>query len=426
MIKKHLEICLKRKLNSFSQFNGLEITENEFPNIPYNPKEIKLIDDNLEKYFENQNSIILYKNKNINYNIIEEKEIGKNWFNFKDNNWKLLREELKGKIKNFMENIKYQISSIDMNKMDNTFIFLKEEIKKDLINFLNDNLSNYMKEIYSNYNYKIFKDCYNNNDIEQIIINENVESFYKQKICESLNEYTKNPDSKRIEYLSIILTGRSGIGKSTLINCLFNEMVAKEGTGSVETQETKPYSSKNFPFFKLTDTRGYELNAKNDPEKIEKEALNTIQSKKEIIFLERFQGIWNYLTGKEGVKNKDFQEYYHCIWFCVNGNGLDESEKNALKQLKENKHNLPVIVVFTHGKRDNEIKSMKNEIKNLYPDLPFIPILARDTEHKKNYGLDDLLNLTLKTIKSSKENDILKDIINEYKKRKKTILKIKF
>ena len=97
-----------------------------------------------------------------------------------------------------------------------------------------------------------------------------------------------------------------------------------------------------------------------------------------------------------------------------------------MKQLKENKHNLPVIVVFTHGKRDNEIKSMKNEIKNLYPDLPFIPILARDTEHKKNYGLDDLLNLTLKTIKSSKENDILKDIINEYKKRKKTIFKIKF
>ena len=229
-----------------------------------------------------------------------------------------------------------------------------------------------------------------------------MESFYKQKICESLNEYTKNPDSKRIEYLSIILTGRSGIGKSTLINCLFNEMVAKEGTGSVETQETKPYSSKNFPFFKLTDTRGYELNAKNDPEKIEKEALNTIQSKKEITFLEHFWGIWNYLTGKEDVKNKDFQEYYHCIWFCVNGNGLDESEKNALKQLKENKHNLPVIVVFTHGKRDNEIKSMKNQIKNLYPDLPFIPVLARDTEHKKNYGLDDLLNLTLKTIKSSK------------------------
>ena len=57
--------------------------------INLNPKEIKLIDENLEKYFENKNSIILYKNKNINYNIIEEKEIGKNWFNFKDNNWKL-------------------------------------------------------------------------------------------------------------------------------------------------------------------------------------------------------------------------------------------------------------------------------------------------------------------------------------------------
>ena len=355
LIKKHLEICLKRKLNSFSQFNGLEITENKFPIISYNPKEIKLIDENLEKYFENQDSIILYKNKNINYNKIEENEIRQNWFNCKDNNWKLLREELKGKIKNFMENIKYQISSIDMNKMDKTFIFLQEEIKKDLINFLNNNLSNYIKEIYSNYNYKIFKDCYNSNDIEQIIMNENMEAFYKQKICESLKEYSKNPDSKKIEYLSIILTGRSGIGKSTLINCLFKEYVAEEGIGDIITRETKPYSSKNLPFFKLTDTRGYELNIKNAPEKIKNEVLNNIQSKKEKSFLERFRGIWNYLTGNEDVENKDFKEYYHCIWFCVNGNDLDESDKNALKQLKENKHNLPVIVVFTRGKRDNEI-----------------------------------------------------------------------
>ena len=107
MIKKHLIICIKKKLNSFSEFNGLEISENEFPQISYNPKEIRIIDDILENYFENQNSIILYKNKNVNYNRIQEKKISKNWFNFENNNWKLLLEELKGKIKYFLKNIIY-------------------------------------------------------------------------------------------------------------------------------------------------------------------------------------------------------------------------------------------------------------------------------------------------------------------------------
>ena len=68
---------------------------------------------------------------------------------------------------------------------------------------------------------------------------------------------------------------------------------------------------------------------------------------------------------------------------------------------------------------------MKNQIKILYPDLQFIPILARKTKNKQSYGLDDLLNLTLKTIKSSKKNDILDDVINEYKKKEENNIKNK-
>ena len=95
---------------------------------------------------------------------------------------------------------------------------------------------------------------------------------------------------------------------------------------------------------------------------------------------------------------------------------------NALKELK-NKSKIPIIVVNTRSINIDEVDTMKNKIKYLFPDLKFIHILARDIELEvgdkvkiiKKYGLDELLNLTINTIKFTETNDIFDSVKKEFK-----------
>ena len=113
---------------------------------------------------------------------------------------------------------------------------------------------------------------------------------------------------------------------------------------------------------------------------------------------------WNYNFDLPWWKNENYK--------------IGNNEINSLKELKENEQNLPVIIVFTYAKRENEVISMKKHVNKLFQDLPFIPVLARKVETKtetiKSYGLDDLLNLTLKTIKLREQNDIFDSVKNVY------------
>ena len=131
----------------------------------------------------------------------------------------IFKISIKNWYKNFLEEIKYQESAFNYNNEDNIFNILQNEIKNDLINFLNDNLSQFIYEIISNYNKRNYQKEFNGNLIEQIIKYEDIESFYKSIIYESLYRYAKNQVSIKLERISVVLTGKSGVGKSTLINC---------------------------------------------------------------------------------------------------------------------------------------------------------------------------------------------------------------
>ena len=198
--------------------------------------------------------------------------------------------------------------------------------------------------------------------------------------------------------MSIIILGKSGVGKSTLINCLLKENVAEEGYYNVITLETKSYKGNKIPFLNLIDTRGYELNQQYNPDNIQNEVLKTIQEK---------------------IDSEDINEFIQCIWYCVNSNILDNSEINALRQLKDNNFHIPLIVVFTHAVGETYVIKMKEQIKNLFPELKFIPVLARETEYLEKYGLDDLLNMTLSSIKSRERNEALEKIEEKYKMKEK-------
>ena len=60
---------------------------------------------------------------------------------------------------------------------------------------------------------------------------------------------------------------------------------------------------------------------------------------------------------------------------------------------------------------------MEKRIKELFPDLKFIQVLAKEMGGVEKFGLHDILNLTIDTIKSIEKNDIFEAVINEYKTR---------
>ena len=62
--------------------------------------------------------------------------------------------------------------------------------------------------------------------------------------------------------MNIILVGPSGVGKSTLINGIFNEKKSETGFGKVQTKNIQDYESNNIPFLRLIDSQGIEKKKK--------------------------------------------------------------------------------------------------------------------------------------------------------------------
>ena len=440
IIRKQLEHCYKKKLESFSKINNIniEIDINDDKYELSNNLQSSSNDEYLENPVKNSDSFIYYKNKETKFKSIEELKIDTKIIILKDNEWKLLSSNLKEKIRKFMEEFNYQISSLKINKEDHTFNFLQNEIKRDLINFLDNNFNQYTNKIYSYYNNINSIIYFSDNEIEQIISNENMELFYELQIKDSLSKSAQNQNSIKLAHISVIVAGKAGVGKSTLINCMLKlgeKESAPEGIGNVITLETSTYTSKIYTFLNLTDTRGYELDQENqkfNPKKQKDEVMkNVSEKKKESVFV-KIKNLWYYLIGENKLLNNNkFNDYFHCIWFCVKGNDIDNSEENALKELKK-ESNIPVIVVNTRAINKTEVELMKKKINNLFPDLKFIQVLARDAEIGlpkkksektpekkakvvKHFGLDELLNLTIDTIKSMETNDIFNSVVKEYK-----------
>ena len=302
----------------------------------------------------------------------------------------------------FLEEIIYQESNISVNYNDTSYNYLQNQIKNDLINYLNDNIPDYFNEIISNYkNLNLnFISHYSYKEI-QYIINDSIELSFRNYIINNFIENIKAEKLVNIKYLSIIVAGKSGVGKSTLINCLLKENQAEEGVFDITTLKTKIYISNQIPFLSLIDTRGYQLGDKFNPNEIQEEVFNIIKSHK---------------------NNTDFDEKIHCIWFCVNSSEIDESEIKLLKALYNNEDNIPLIVVFTRALNQNHVDKMQNKIMSLFYDVQFIPVLGRKTDDNESFNLDELLNMTLETIKTNKKNEIYNEIFNKYLENEKVKL----
>lgn len=189
-----------------------------------------------------------------------------------------------------------------------------------------------------------------------------------------------NEKMKKLTHMNIIVAGKTGVGKSTLINAVFRENLVETGIGKPVTQHMRCCSKKDYPL-SIYDTRGFEL-GKNAQEEVKHEVLHVIQ---------------------EGLAARDVNRAIHCIWYCINAtsNRIEEEELKWIRSfIDANKTTqVPVIIVLTQAFSQKNALVMKNVILNENIDVAaVVPVLALDYEVSdectiKAYGLDTLIKI---------------------------------
>lgn len=201
--------------------------------------------------------------------------------------------------------------------------------------------------------------------------------------------------------INVIVMGKTGSGKSTLINSIFKEEVAPTGVGKRITIENKLYSkkmmlsnddgSKKYYMFNMYDTVGLEI----DNEITEKTLID----------------VRKYIDeNKANVSEKDI----YVVWFCINSrtHRFETYEYDLLNKLSID-YEIPFMFVFTQSitEGDNELV---NEISKYVDNISSIKVLAKDYKIGKNvikaYGIKELISLTLNEYKNYKINVLRKKI----------------
>ncbi len=216
--------------------------------------------------------------------------------------------------------------------------------------------------------------------------------------------------------IRIIIMGKTGVGKSTLINAVLSEDKAETGTGIPITAENKIYmcekllniekTANTYAMTKyeisLYDTVGLELNSQTTE--------NTLTE------------IQKYIL--EG--QKDNTDDVNIIWFCINErtHRFEEYEIKLIKKISL-KYEIPFAIVLTQCMSQKE-SSLEKDIKNAMPDVPVKRILAKDYELDnmtiKSFGTEELLIASIRDYHSYKYKiieDEIDQIVETYENRMK-------
>lgn len=183
-----------------------------------------------------------------------------------------------------------------------------------------------------------------------------------------------------LSILNIMVAGKTGVGKSTLINAVFKEHLADTGMGKPVTTYMRKITKKDVPLA-IYDTRGFELGKEVQAE-VKKEVMETIS---------------------KGLATQNINETIHCIWYCINtaSNRIEPEEIEWLRELSmENQiTQVPIVVVLTQSFSKKKAQEMRQTLLNENLDIiQVIPVLAEDYEIEdlgiiKSYGLETLIKV---------------------------------
>ncbi|AJD92000.1 hypothetical protein JMA_26830 [Jeotgalibacillus malaysiensis] len=176
---------------------------------------------------------------------------------------------------------------------------------------------------------------------------------------------------------NIVLSGKTGVGKSTLINAVFGRPLADAGEGKPVSQALIEYSIPEVSV-NLFDTKGIEL----DPveRKVSRESIvNKI---------------------KERASSSDVKDHMHVMWYCISNESkrIEDVEIEWVKEFSEYMH---VIIVLTQTIENSE--TFQKEIEKELPEIQICRVLSEERQLIGDlkipaHGLDKLVSETVKLL----------------------------
>ncbi len=171
---------------------------------------------------------------------------------------------------------------------------------------------------------------------------------------------------------NVLIAGRTGVGKSTLINSVFHGRMATTGHGEPVTRTARLIRKEGVPLG-IWDTRGLEM----------ADFQETLDELNQLV--------------EEQVRDPDAERHIHVAWLCVHEDGrrVQAAERDLCRALSER---MPVLGIITKARSDEGFRA---EVQRLLPEVGNVVRVRAiaetldDGHTLEPMGLDDLIEATL-------------------------------